>query len=74
MGGELVQVFSISLLFQEMKTPVLVQLDAQNRRDAAGKSALFSSAVHKSSPQVFIHSCLQFLPNTHRKRVCAKAF
>lgn len=30
MGVELFQVFSTSVLFQEMKTLVLVQLEAQN--------------------------------------------
>lgn len=45
-GFRAFQVFSISVLFQEMKTAVLVQLDPQSPREAA---------VHKNSHQVSSH-------------------
>lgn len=43
------------VFFQEMKAAVLVRLEPQGRRDAAVKSALFSSAAHNNSGQVFVH-------------------
>lgn len=67
---ELFQVFSISVPFQEMKAPDLVQLEAQSQRDSAVKSASFSSAVHKNSHQVFIHSRVPLLSNTDNKSLC----
>lgn len=57
---ELFQVFSISLLSQEMKAPVLVQQEPQSRRDAAAESA----AVHKNR-----HRILKVRAKTFKKKI-----